>query len=44
MAVLTSFGKDHPVLGRLPQEVAEISLETNFEEDLAGVIANLSLA
>ncbi len=44
MAVLTSFEKDHPELRQLPSEVAVISLDKTFEEDLAEVITNFSLA
>ena len=43
VAVLTSFDKDYPERRQLPSEVAAISLDKTFEEDLAGVIANLSL-
>ncbi len=44
MAVLTSFDKDHPELRRLPPEVAVISLDKAFEEDLAEVITKFALA
>ncbi len=44
MAVLTSFSKDHPELQHLPPEVAVISLDKAFEEDLAEVITKFALA
>jgi len=44
IAVLTSFEKDHPELKQLPADVAVISLDKTFEEDLAEVITKFSLA
>lgn len=44
VAVLTSFDKDHPELRQLPPDVAVIRLDKAFEEDLAEVISNFSLA